>query len=599
MAFAKTITNVFDRTLSGETVPLGRTAFAGKTQRGTVGKAQLVRSVAEFRRLYGNELDPTVSVFPILAMRALRLGAQLVISRVEHLSDINDINTQTATAASGNNGGVFSFSERAFAVDTGTNQITIQGDFSYSIVATQSHTILYQGGGSGVLTVSAVTYSGGYTTITYTTTVSAVTVGDSVTWSFTGTNTLSLTAANVGSWGNSVSFEIKRSAANVANTVDIVASLVGSPDLTETFRNMPTTPSATDITRFNDAMKLVQWNTHTAPITRCPAVTLTGGTDDYASVTDLDYEGSAFSNTGLHAFDELTDIVKIAVPEIATNAMDLIVYNYTIGRGVRELAVLHAPETLTGYGAIDYRNCTGAYSGGTKIDSWRAVMLYGGLKIISPFDNQTPITISWVGDFIGLSAAKDNATFPWFSISGIDSTPLDALDIEYNLNTTSRLQEAEDVTDNGLFPIIRKRIGGSERIIAWGDRNMQVADSRLRFFNVSELLITIANACRPISEGALFKPNDPLTWKAVYRKVDALMRQVQANRGVNAYIYEGDQNAENKSQAVVNTAASIAAGKYRFNLYLDPITTINEVEQNFILAELAADGSGIVVENVA
>lgn len=599
MTFAKVNTIFEDRTVSNPTLPLGICAMAGITQRGTVGKAQLVKSAADYFVKYGAVLDPTDSIFPILALRALNNGAQLYISRVEHLTDVNDPSTTTATAATGNNAGLFNYDEAVFATNVGLRQIIIAGDFEYAIAAAQIHTVLYQGGGSGNLTVSAVSYASGYTTITYTTTVAAVTVGDRLTFSQTFLNTFAVEASSVGTWGNSVTFELKRSAANVANTVDVHASLDGA-DLDEVYPNFPTSPTATDISKFNAAMKLIQYVSHTAPIVRAPAVTLTTGTDDYASITEIDYAGSGVGGTGLHAFDDIEGFVKVCVPEIDTNTMDNTVLNYVLGRKDAMLAILHAPASLDAQAAIDYRQCTGVYTGGTKIDNWRAVMLYGGIKIISPFDGESELTISWVGDFIGLSATKDNAQRPWFSISGVDKTPLSGVtDIVYNINTAARAQEAEDLTDNGLLPIIKKVVGGAQRILPWGDTTLQVTTSKLQFLNVAELLVYVGNTCKPISEGALFKPNDPKTWKSIYRQVDAIMRDVQAGRGVNSFVYEGDQNAENINQATLNQPADIAAGKYKFNLYLDAIVTIREVTQRFVLAQLVATANGITVVGAA
>lgn len=599
MAFAKINTIFDDQSVSNPTLPLGIAAMAIVTQRGVIGKAQLVKSAAEYFVKYGDVLNPTDSIAPILALRALNNGAQLYISRVEHLTDVNDPDSTTATAATGNNGGAFNFNEMVFAVSTGPQQLVIAGDFVYAISVGASHTVLLQGGGSTVLTVSARSYASGYTTITYTTSVATVTVGDRLTFTTVIFVSLSVKASSVGSWGNSVYFEIKRSSSNTTNAYDIHAYLENT-ELSEVYPNFPISPSATDISKFNAAMQLIQYVSHVPLIGRAPAVKLSTGTDDYASITEIDYVGSGVGGTGLHAFDDIEGFVKVCVPEIATNTMDNSVLSYVLSRRDTVLALLRTPATLDAQAAIDYRNQTGIYTGGTKIDNWRAApMLYGGIKVVSPYDGETELTLPWVGDFIGLSATKDNNKRPWASISGVDAQPLSGvIDIVYNINTAARAQEADDLTNNGLFPLIKKKVNGVERILPWGDRTLQVATSKLQFLNVAELLVYIANGIKPISEGGLFQPNDPLTWKSIYRKVDAFMRDVQAGRGVSNFVYEGDQNAENINQATVNTAGDIAAGKYKFNLYLDPIVTINEVTQRFIIAQLVATSNGITVVGV-
>lgn len=597
--FPKVNLNVIDQSQQQATQPLGVVAMAGITERGPIGQAVLCKSVQEYNATYGGFLDPSDSKFPIYAIRALQQGAQVWVSRVEHLTDINDPTTTAALKALGNNGGLYNFDYAVFAFDDGAGTITIRGNVESFVDAGQSHTVVKQAGGTTSLTTASVAYANGYTVITYSApfTPGDVAVNDRLQWSETLTSTLTVEAKNVGTWGNSLNLEVIPSIADDPTLVDIIVTYTGFPQYNYTYRNFPVNPTASQITAFNEVHPTINILTATNPVTPVPSHALTDGTNDYANIVNADFIGSDLGQTGIRAFDEVGsgEFVKIAVPEVTDNEVDLAVVDYA---NLRKdcLAVLRTPEGLTGTAAIQYRNATGAYAGGTKIDDWRMVFLYGGVKIANPLDSTEAIEIGWVGDYLGQSATKDQQEGAWFSISGFDyPLPTDIKDIVYNLNNFARLTEAEQVAQAGLYPIIKDTVQGVKRVVSWGYRSGKVdTTSLLSFANVSELLINLSNQINPICRSELFNPNDVTTWKSIYRRVNQIMLAVQAGRGVEAYRYVGDQDVDNINQAQVNTIADIQNGIYKFKLYVTPINSLIQIEADIIATE-----RGALVEDIA
>ena len=115
-------------------------------------------------------------------------------------------------------------------------------------------------------------------------------------------------------------------------------------------------------------------------------------------------------------------------------------------------------------------------------------------------------------------------------------------------------------------------------MVSWGYRDLQKLDSTLRFANVADLLIYISNGIKPISEDELFNPNDILTWKNIYAKVSVFMQDLEGKRGITGFRYEGDQDKDNIAQGVINSPTTAAQGKYFFNLFFTPITTLIEIK---------------------
>lgn len=81
-----------------DTLIKGVSCVAGITEKGPVGKPQLISSEAQFERVYGGNLKN--SDFPLIAKRALSYGAVLWVSRIVHYTDVTRASTITAKSAS-------------------------------------------------------------------------------------------------------------------------------------------------------------------------------------------------------------------------------------------------------------------------------------------------------------------------------------------------------------------------------------------------------------------------------------------------------------------------------------------------------------------
>lgn len=96
--FSRVIVKEKDLSQYVDTLLKGVSCVAGVTEKGEIGKAQLISSELQYERSYGGEL--TSSDFPLLVKRALSYGAVLWVSRVCHYEDITDVNTLTVATAS-------------------------------------------------------------------------------------------------------------------------------------------------------------------------------------------------------------------------------------------------------------------------------------------------------------------------------------------------------------------------------------------------------------------------------------------------------------------------------------------------------------------
>ena len=95
--FPRVIMREIDLSQYVDTLVKGISCVAGITEKGPIGKPQLVSSEAQFERIFGGNLK--YSDFPLIAKRALSYGATLWVSRVAHYTDVTRANTLTARSA--------------------------------------------------------------------------------------------------------------------------------------------------------------------------------------------------------------------------------------------------------------------------------------------------------------------------------------------------------------------------------------------------------------------------------------------------------------------------------------------------------------------
>lgn len=405
-----------------------------------------------------------------------------------------------------------------------------------------------------------------------------------------GTGGPLLEAISIGAWGNDVTVQIAPAGNGAPNEFDITVDIAGYPDESEFIQNVPEVLTPEAIGTFNGTSALLKFTADSATksITTTAATALTSGAEDQSLITDVDYIGDPTQGLGINAFDEIADIVKIAIPAKAVPAIDIALAAYADARK-DIIAVLRTPVGVNGQGMLDYRNGTGSFSH-TPVDTWRAHMWAGGLRINHPVTGEE-IEIPEIGDVLGLYSAKDNNAVEWFAVSGSRRGRVrNALGVVFNLGSAARQATADQVDNNGINAVIQHPSFG---VVLWGNSTMQRQRTSLVNANISELLIYLTRELRPLIESELFQPNDPDTWKAIHRKVTPLLDAVVDGRGISDYSYDGDQNVDNVNQAQVNKLKDIDAGRYVFNLFIKPIAAAK-----YLGVKISVTNSGVDFESL-
>ncbi len=398
--------------------------------------------------------------------------------------------------------------------------------------------------GGGILYISRVAH---YTTITNASTLTGTKAESSDTAN-------QFNAKSIGVWGNGLAIAVT---ANGSLKRKIVISLADYPRFTQEFE-VSTTLTADDIALVNSSAYYVDIVASVGDTLAVANLTFSGGADT-DTIVDADYIGSDQTSTGLYAFNSVTESWYMAIPDQAKNALDVALVNYCDGR--KDLRpILRTPVGLTKAAIVQYRTAVSPYAG-TAINSWRALMFTGGLKINHPTTNAV-ITISEIADVIARISAKDNKGNTWDAFSGAQWGKIpNAIGVAINFGSPALAADGKDLVDNGVNPVISHP---TFKTVIWGNRSLY-ADTRkvLKYAHVGDIIMHLQRYINPLAELRLFQPNIPATWRSLYNAIQPELDRLKALGAIAEWEYNGDQYVDKIQEAQFNTLEDIDAGKYQ------------------------------------
>lgn len=588
----------------------GIPALIGPTQWGEQDKSVLLGSLADYEKFFGGLL-PT-SDFPLLVQRMLRRGAPVRVARIGHYTNPADASTLDGTKADLDlvvapvAAVVPQWQGEITAhVADDTYTLTVDGtiigsiDTTGQVFATPAEAVTYIAanldlGASGFVFTQvaatatfAIAYAPGtdaYNDVNVSFTgVASTVVADPLVQTVEGVTavvgfTLNFEALSTGIWGNTAKVKVDAASSGDAGKVDITVDIDGHPELSAFVPDLNAVFTAADMERFNLISYHVKMTAFVGTGSVSPATYLAGGLDNAVAYSTADYMGNEVAATGIHVFDSEGDFIRIAAPMIADPTLDAYLVSYVESRGDCR-AWLRTPMVIDGRTAVDYRKGTGIYTH-NPVDSWRASMVYGDIAIKTPSQNDSTIlvdkNIQALTEVLANAAIKDDKTFNWFSTAGSERGKIPNNNgVVYNLGTAARKVEFDLVDKAGINAVIKDLDFGT---VYWGNGTLQGgAKTLLSNENIAELLIYLSRVINPIAKGQLFNPNDPVTWRTIFKRVTAVMTFVEDNRGVYGWDYQGDQMVTDVSKVVVNTTGGLDAGKYVFRLFLKPTPAMKYV----------------------
>jgi hypothetical protein len=295
------------------------------------------------------------------------------------------------------------------------------------------------------------------------------------------------------------------------------------------------------------------------------------GTDGTAPDNN-DYIGDSAGKTGNYGFDAYDDFevladldneaaaVQIAGASYAANRTDIIYFAH-LANSNDTVAELQAARDLI------------------TTDTRFLGIFAGGLEIPDPINAGLTKEISELGDIIGAAMRSSIENGPWYSFAGETRGQIfNALGVVNNFATN--ITDLNALANRQINLVVQK----NSKISIKGNFSGQLATSRKSFINVVRLLIYIRKSIRPSLEKYLEEPNDFRMFKDVYNEVNPFFESLASSekRALVDYEWRGDQFASNDAQLKVNNRPDLDKGKYKVELYLKEIVSLQEFTVDII-----------------
>jgi hypothetical protein len=281
-----------------------------------------------------------------------------------------------------------------------------------------------------------------------------------------------------------------------------------------------------------------------------------GGGDNGANTEASDWVGELNPETDLYTgFSSLRNITDFAINIIScpgvidTDSQQ----NLTlVARSINAIAVMDVDEGALPRQYADFRNAVGPYSSRVKIDDWHGSLFGNWIDVIDPYTGVTRRVPPSIG-VLRCMARTFNNDKPWYASAGEIRGFIDnAQALQFRTINAGSKAQAYDSNVNLV-------LSNAGRIQVYGDRTLQVADSKLTELHVGILVNYIVANIGTAAKQFIFDPNDSILLSQLYQSFSQFLDGVQNERGLEQYklvIDSSNNNAETRNlrEVVVDLA---------------------------------------------
>jgi len=340
----------------------------------------------------------------------------------------------------------------------------------------------------------------------------------------TAANTLKVKASSPGTWGDKLKVRISDSTTTGKFNLEVLETISSGDVVRERFEALSMEDGAADYveTKINGVSRYIVVEDLGSTATGADAnpatgtTALAGGDDGLTGITDADYLGSAAAKNGLHALDNIPDILNIAIPGVTTSAVQNGLLSYLENRK-NCFAYLDPPLGL------DKQQIATHVAG---LNSTYAAIAWPNVKILDPVTGAEKV-VPPSGWLLGATARTDGEKGVWKTPAGTEDGRLVGV---VGLET-------EDVNEKGtrdfLYP---KRINPicflrGYGIRFYGGRTLD-HDGRFPYINERRTFLFCEQSVSEGTQWAEFENNSEKLWKRLTLAIRSFLRFVWKQDGL-------------------------------------------------------------------
>lgn len=405
-----------------------------------------------------------------------------------------------------------------------------------------------------------------------------------------------LKAASAGTWANTVGGAGLRVLVAPGFQPDTKKFLVYSNgSLVETIDNLAQSSSSDDyyVTRINDLSSYISvvavvdsvepptntWNPWNLVVySRVNYTAFTGGFNG-ENATTADIIGTVDPEddtpTGLKVLQDpdTVDVDMIAVPGNTTIAVFQELAR--IAQIINAVAIVDVPDALNARAAIDWLNGAGLYTANGKIDNYRVAAYWNWWTMTDTFSGTRKKVPPSLAALRAFARTFDQAK-PWSAAAGeVRGAIPEALSVVYTAIAQS-VKDAMYGNGNSVNPILLNR----GRIMVFGERTLQRADSKLTAVHNVVLINTILKSFATIARRYIFDPNDATLLNELRLGYTNYLESLKSERGIEEFLLIIDETN--------NTAQTRNERRVVIDLVVIPLDVVERFQINAVVEESGA-----------
>jgi phage tail sheath protein FI len=271
-----------------------------------------------------------------------------------------------------------------------------------------------------------------------------------------------------------------------------------------------------------------------------------------------DYVGTidpaADTLTGIKAFEDADNIEVdvICAPGMTDISGSIAVHQELarVAKKVNAIALIDVPAGLNARQAVDWHNGAGLYAGRGRLDSANVACYWNWFDTTDPFTTNVRKTVPPTLGALRCLAFTFDHDKPWYAAAGdVRGLIPEALTVEFT-KVSADAKAGMYGQGQSINPILLDR----GQIKLFGERTMQVAESKLSVVHNVVLVDQIVNNMSRISRRFVFEPNDPELLVRLRLALSQFLDKVKNERGIETYnlvLDDSNNNADSRNRREV------------------------------------------------